>query len=52
MILALAPGAQHVTARFVRTPDRTIGIGISVLVLLTLLALVNAGGARLLSASP
>lgn len=52
MILALAPGKQSVTARFVRTPDRTIGIGISVLVLLTLLALVNAGGARLLSASP
>jgi hypothetical protein len=52
MILALAPGAQRVTARFVRTPDRTIGIAISVLVLLTLLALVNAGGARLLSASP
>jgi hypothetical protein len=52
MILPLAPGAQRVTARFVRTPDRTIGIAISVLVLLTLLALLNAGGARLLSASP
>lgn len=52
MILRLAPGTQRVTAKFVRTPDRTLGIVISVLGLLTLLALFNAGGLRLLSASP
>ena len=52
MILLLSPGAQRVTARFVRTPDRKLGIAISVLGLLTLLALFNAGGLRLLSASP
>ena len=52
IILSLAPGTQRVTARFVRTPDRTLGIAISVVALLTLLALFNAGGTRLLSASP
>jgi hypothetical protein len=52
MILRLAPGTQRVTAKFVRTPDRTLGIVISVLGVLTLLALFNAGGLRLLSASP
>jgi uncharacterized membrane protein len=52
MILRLGPGAQRVTAKFVRTPDRTLGAVISVLGLLTLLALFNAGGLRLLSASP
>ncbi len=52
MILALSPGTQRITARFVRTPDRSIGIAISVFALLTLLALLNAGGLRLLSASP
>jgi hypothetical protein len=52
MILLLPPGTQRITARFVRTPDRTLGIAISVLSLLTLLALFNAGGLRLLSASP
>jgi hypothetical protein len=52
MILLLSPGTQRVTARFVRTPDRKLGIAVSVLGVLTLLALFNAGGLRLLSASP
>jgi uncharacterized membrane protein len=52
MILRLAPGTQHVVAKFVRTPDRTLGIAISVIGLLTLLTLFNAGGMRFLSASP
>jgi len=52
MIVALAPGTQRITARFVRTPDRTLGGAISLLGVLTLLALLNAGGVRLLSASP
>ena len=52
MVLLLAPGPQRVTSKFVRTPDRKLGDGISVLALLTLLALLNAGGLRLLSASP
>ena len=51
-ILALPAGTQRVTARFVRTPDRKLGIALSVLGALTLLALFNAGGLRLLSASP
>jgi hypothetical protein len=52
MILWIAPGTQRVTLKFVRTPDRTLGIVLSVSGLLTLLALFNAGGLRLLSASP
>jgi tryptophan-rich sensory protein len=52
MILPLAPGTQRITAKFVRTPDRTLGSVISLLGVLTLLALLNAGGLRLLSASP
>jgi hypothetical protein len=52
MILLLSPGTQRITARFVRTPDRTLGLAISVIAVLTLLALLNAGGSRLLSASP
>jgi hypothetical protein len=52
IILLLSPGTQRITARFVRTPDRKLGIAISVLGVLTLLALFNAGGLRLLSASP
>ena len=52
MIVALAPGTQRITARFVRTPDRTLGSTISLLGVLTLLELLNAGGVRLLSASP
>jgi hypothetical protein len=52
MIVAIAPGTQRITARFVRTPDRTLGSVVSLLGVLTLLALLNAGGVRLLSASP
>jgi len=52
MIVALAPGTQRITAKFVRTADRTLGSAISLLGVLTLLALLNAGGVRLLSASP
>jgi len=51
MILPLAPGTQRLTAKFVRRPDRTLGSVISLLGVLTLLALLNAGGLRLLSAS-
>ena len=52
MILSLSPGTQRITVKFVRTPDRKLGVAISVFALLTLLALLNAGGLRLLSASP
>jgi len=52
MILALTPGTQRITAKFVRTPDRKLGSAVSLLSALTLLALLNAGGLRLLSASP
>jgi hypothetical protein len=52
MILLLSPGPQRITAKFVRTPDRKLGIAVSLVAMLTLLALLNAGGMRLLSASP
>jgi len=52
MILPLSPGTQRITVRFVRTVDRKLGIAISLIAILTLLALLNAGGVRLLSASP
>jgi hypothetical protein len=52
MILPLMPGTWRITAKFVRTPDRTLAGAISLLCALTLLALLNAGGLRLLSASP
>jgi hypothetical protein len=52
MIVPLTPGTWRITAKFVRTPDRTLGSAISLLGVLTLLALLNAGGVRLLSASP
>jgi len=52
MILSLSPGTQRITVRFVRTPDRKLGIAISLVAVLVLLALLNAGGVRLLSASP
>ena len=52
MILSLSPGTQRITAKFMRTPDRKLGIAISVMAVLALLALLNAGGLRLLSASP
>jgi len=49
---AAPSGPQRITAKLVRTPDRSLGIAIFVLAMLTLLALLNAGGLRLLSASP
>jgi hypothetical protein len=52
MVLALPAGVERITARFVWTPDRKLGIGISIAALLIFLALLNAGGVRLLSASP
>jgi hypothetical protein len=52
IVLLLSPGSQRITARFVRTPDRTLGIAISVLAVLTTLMLFSAGGLRFLSASP
>jgi hypothetical protein len=52
MVFGLPAGTQRITARFVRTPDRIWGVAISVLAVLILLALLNAGGLRLLSASP
>jgi len=52
MILRLPAGTQYIAVKFVRTPDRILGIFVSVAGLLALLALFNAGGQRLLSASP
>lgn len=52
MMLRLPAGTQHIVVKFVRTPDRILGIFVSVAGLLALLALFNAGGQRLLSASP
>jgi len=52
MILRLPAGTQHIAVKLVRTPDRILGIIVSVSGLLALLALFNAGGQRLLSASP
>ena len=52
MILGLPAGTQHIAIKFVRTPDRILGIFASVAGLLATLALFNAGGQRLLSASP
>jgi hypothetical protein len=52
IMLQLPAGTQHITVKFVRTPDRILGIFVSVAGLLGLLALFNAGGQRLLSASP
>jgi len=52
MTLSLSPGTQQITVRFVRTTDRKLGIAISIIAVVILLALLNAGGVRLLSASP
>jgi hypothetical protein len=52
IVLVLTPGTQRITAKFARTADRKLGDVISLLALMTLLALLNAGGLRLLSASP
>jgi hypothetical protein len=52
IVVVLFPGTERVTARLVPTPDRILGNAISLLGLLALLALLSAGGVRLLSASP
>jgi hypothetical protein len=52
MIVALTPGTERIAVTFVRTPDRKLGSAVSLIAMLTLLALLNAGGLRLLSASP
>jgi hypothetical protein len=52
MILPLPSGTQRITAKFVRTRDRTLGIAISLMAVVTTLMLFSAGGLRLLSASP
>jgi hypothetical protein len=52
MIVPVAAGESRIHVHFNRTPDRTLGNVISVVGVLTLLALFNAGGLRLLSASP
>jgi hypothetical protein len=52
MIFSLGPGTQRITVTFVRTADRKLGIVVSLIAVLILLALLNAGGVRLLSASP
>jgi hypothetical protein len=52
MVIPIPAGLSEIRIRFVRTPDRTLGLAISVIAVLTLLALLNAGGSRLLSASP
>jgi hypothetical protein len=52
IVLVLGAGTERITAKFVRTPDRKVGMAISVMAVLVLLALLNAGGVRLLSASP
>ncbi|HKV60559.1 MAG TPA: hypothetical protein VJO16_01485 [Candidatus Acidoferrum sp.] len=52
MVLPLPAGTERITAKFVRTVDRKLGIVISLIAVLILLALLNAGGVRLLSASP
>jgi hypothetical protein len=51
MIVPLGAGESRIHVHFKRTPDRTLGIVISVVGVLTLLALFNVGGLRLLSAS-
>jgi hypothetical protein len=52
LVVPLPAGSQQIRVHFVRTPDRTWGMVISVIAVLMLLTLINAGGQRLLSASP
>jgi len=52
MILPLTAGTSRVAVRFVRTADRKLGIAISVVAALVILALLNASGVQVLSASP
>jgi hypothetical protein len=46
MIIPLPPGASRVTARLIRTPDRTVGVTISVLSALVAILLVLPGNRR------
>jgi hypothetical protein len=52
ILVPLAAGTQRISAHFIRTPDRQLGIAVTWLGALTLLAFLNAAGLRLLSASP
>jgi len=52
MVIPIPAGLSGIRIRFVRTPDQTLGLAMSVIAVLTLLALLNAGGSRLLFASP
>jgi len=52
MIVPVTAGESRIRVRFNRTPDRTLGNVVSVVGVLMLLALFNASGLRLLSASP
>ena len=52
MIVPLGAGESRIDVHFNRTPDRTLGIGISLVGALTLLALFHVCGRRSLSASP
>src|SRR5439155_23775314 len=39
MIVPLSPGKQRITLRFLRTPDRRLGMAVTLMAVLTLLAL-------------
>jgi hypothetical protein len=46
MVLPLPAGLQHIRVRFVRTPDRSLGIAISAMTMCALLLLSRAGKPR------
>ncbi len=52
MIVPLGAGESQIDVHFIRTRDRTLGIGISGVGVLTLLALFNVGGRRSRPSSP
>jgi hypothetical protein len=52
MIVPVAAGESRIRVHFNRTPDRTLGMAISVMGVLTLLALFSARSLRLLSTGP
>ena len=52
MIVPLGAGESQIDVHFIRTRDRTLGIAISGVGVLTLLALFNVGGRRFLKGSP
>ncbi len=52
MIVPLGAGDSQIDVHFIRTRDRTLGIAISGVGVLTLLALFNVGGRRFLKGSP